>query len=58
MSLHYSTTGRASGVMMPGIKGLDPANLRANLRKTAQSDAAKKVCTIVIIIGVCLYCMA
>ena len=35
---------RASGILMPAMKGLDPANLRANLCKT---DPAKKVCTIV-----------
>ena len=28
---------------MPAMKGLDPANLRANLRKTTQPDPAKKV---------------
>ena len=30
---------------MPAMKGLDPANLRANLRETTQPDPAKKVCT-------------
>ena len=42
--------GRASGIMMPAMKGLDPANLRANLRKTPQPDPsreAKKVCTLI-----------
>ena len=36
-----------SGIMMPAMKGLDLANLRANLRKTPQSDSTrdvKKVC--------------
>ena len=28
---------------MPAMKGLDPANLRANLRKTTQPDPAKNV---------------
>ena len=39
------STDRASGIMMPAMKGLDPANLRTNLRKTTQPDPAKKVCT-------------
>ena len=42
------STDRASGIMMPAMKGLDPANLRANLRKTTQPDPAKKVCTITV----------
>ena len=36
--LHFTSTGRPSGVMMPGVKGLDPANLSTNLRKIPQGD--------------------
>ena len=57
---------RASGIMMPAMKGLDPANLRANLRKT---DPAKKVCTIIslsvsvslcvcVCVSVCVLCVS
>ena len=39
---------RASGILLAAMKGLDLANLRANLHKT---DPAKKVC---IIISLCV----
>ena len=37
---------------MPAMKGLDPANLRANLRKTTQPDPAKNVCVRVCVLDI------
>ena len=49
---------RASGIMMPAMKGLDPANLRANLRKTTP-DSPRKVCyTIISYVCVCVCVLA
>ena len=40
--LHSTPTGHPSGVMMPGMKGLGPADFRANLRKTPLSDPPRE----------------